>query len=346
MPGGSPITRLRRRLTMVGAAVGAVVLLVWSITVVAESAGRSSLRVLCSSIDAVCQQWARGYTQRTGIPVLMERLSTGEALARLSRPGGTAEFDIWHGGPADSYVLAVSRGLLQQYNSAQASDIPQAYKDPSGWWTGTYLGLLGFCSNRRLLDQLGVPVPRSWDDLLDPRLSGLLSIPNPVTSGTGYVWLWTQTQRLPTQAAFEYLVAVDRNVLQYTNSGLAPAGIAGRGEAAVAVTFSQHCIRDQDAGMSDLVWSYPREGSGIEIGSVAISADASNLSAARKYVDWALSYSAQAGSPGSYPTQIPTRPEIPVDPRLIGGVVLDTDPHAAAAARTELIARFKAEVDR
>lgn len=216
-------------------------------------------------------------------------------------------------------MLAASRGLLTPYVSPEAGAIPAEYRDADGHWTGTYLGVLGFCSNRGLLARLGVPVPESWDDLADPRLHGMVSAPNPVTSGTGYVWLRTQVLRLGQERAFAFVRDLDANVRQYTTSGLAPAGIAGRGEAAVAVTFTQHCVRAANAGMGDLVVSHPREGSGTEIGSVAILAGARAPAAARSYVDWALSRGAQAGEPGRPVDQLPTRRDVVADPRLGGG---------------------------
>lgn len=333
--------RRRRLLTQSVVAVLATALFAWSVAVVAGSLGRPTLRLLCSTIESRCQDWADGFTQRTGTEVLMVRLPTGEALARLSRPGGASEFDVWHGGPADSYVVAISRGLLQPYRSPLAADIPADLKDPEGWWTGSYLGVLGFCSNQRLLDQLGLEVPSSWDDLLDPRLGHLVSVPNPITSGTGFSWLYTQTLLRPPDQVFEYVMALDENVLQYTNSGLSPATVAGRGEAAVAVTFSQHCVQAIDDGMTELRVSYPREGSGFEIGAVAVLAAAPNLPAARSYVDYALSAEAQAGRDGKLAEQLPTRPDVAADPRIAGGHRLPMDPVSAAAARDELTDRFQ-----
>ncbi|MDN5570259.1 MAG: ABC transporter substrate-binding protein [Propionibacteriaceae bacterium] len=334
----------RRRRAVTAGLVGSVAaaLFAWSLSVVTGTGDGRTLHVLCSTIETLCYRWAQGFTERTGIETVVVRVSSGEALARVSRPGGASEFDVWHGGPADVYVLAAERGLLQPYVSPEADAVPAAYKDPAGRWTGTYLGVLGFCSNRRLLDQRGLDAPTSWDDLLAPPLEHLVSVPSPVTSGTGYVWLWTQVLRLADEdAALAYVNALDRNVLQYTTSGMAPAGIVGRGEAAVAVVFSQHCVRARDAGMRDLVLTFPTQGSGIEIGSVAILAGAPHLDAARRYVDWALSKEAQSGDGGRPAEQLPTRIDVAGDPRLSGGRVLASTPEQAAAAREELTDRFR-----
>ena len=321
-------------------------LLAWSAGTVWRFANRDALSVLCSSIEDLCQEWASTFTQETGIDVALVRLSSGEALARLTRPGGTREFDVWHGGPADTYVVARDRGLLALYRPAELETIPAAYRDPAGYWTGVYLGVLGFCSNRRALDRLGLPVPTSWDDLLVAPLRGAVSLPSPVTSGTGYTIVWTQRVRLGgDDEALAWFRALAPNVLQYTSSGTAPARVAGRGEAAVAVTFSQHCAKALGEGLSDLEISYPAEGTSIEVGAVAITSGAAQNVQARRYADFAVSRPTQQLGTRSSSSQLPTRADLPGDPRLGAGVPLIAwDTEQAAGARERLTDRFVVEV--
>lgn len=325
-----------------------VALLIWSVAVLSAASGRRSITVLCSSVETLCQQWARGFTQRSGIEVFMVRLPTGEALARLSRPGTAGEFDVWHGGPSDAYTVARSRNLLEPYLSPEAHAVPAQYRDLEGSWTGVYLGVLGFCSNQRLLDALGLPVPRSWDDLLAPQLRHRISAPNPLTSGTGYTLLQTQALRLGNEeAGLDYARALDAQVLQYTNSGLAPAGIAGRGEAVVALTFTQHCVRAAEAGMNELVVSYPREGTGFEIGAVAVLAHTADPWAARAYVDWAISREAQLVGSDARLGQLSTREDVPDDPRLRGdSPLLSSHDDNPAETRERLLTAFQKQVRR
>lgn len=341
----------RRRSTPVALAsalLGYLLLASWGVGVLAGTVTNRSISVLCSSIDELCRQWAEGFTRETGIDVAVVRVSTGEALTRLSRPGGVREFDVWHGGPADSYVLAAERGLLTPYVSPEAAQIPQKYKDVSGHWTGVYLGVLGFCSNTAVLDRLGVPVPTSWDDLLDPRLTGNVSVPNPLTSGTGYTTAWTQLRRLGTsEKTLAYLTALNSRVLQYTHSGLAPARIVARGEAAVAVTFSQHCVQAAADSMTELAITYPIEGTGFEIGSVALLSGSKNAEDARRYVDYALSRAAQSSGAAAHSAQLPTRGDLPAGTELgSGALLLQYTPEEAAAARERLVTEVISMVPR
>lgn len=328
---------MRRRPSRLIATVTYCVLLAWSLTVVIDVSNEHSIAVLCSSMEETCRDWADGFSQSTGIPVRMVRMSSGDALARLSRTDGLGDFDVWHGGPAETYELARERGLLVAYQPSEADALLPEFRDPRGYWHGVYLGILGFCSNRTVLQRLSVPVPRDWDDLLDPRLKGQISVPHPVSSGTGYTVLWTTRLRTGSlEASLDYLEALDANVLQYTTSGMAPSRVVGRGEVAVAVGFTQHCLERERDGFSDLVVSYPAGGAGYEIGSVALLRGAREPEAARRYIDYAITPAAQ-----SVGGQLPTRSDVSADPRLGQDVPrLRYTALDAAEARAELTAVF------
>lgn len=324
---------MTRKASRLVAVIVYVAMLGWSLSVVLDTSSHRSINVLCSSIEEVCRQWAGGFTETTGIDVRMVRMSTGEALTRLSRADGLGDFDVWHGGPAESYELAKWRGLLDPYQPVDAEEVPSPFRDPEGYWHGVYLGILGFCSNEAVLERQGIPVPQHWDDLLDPRLQGLVSAPHPVSSGTGYNLLWTTMVCLDDlDATLDYLEALDHNVLQYTHSGMAPSRVAGRGEAAVGVGFTQHCLDREREGFTNLVVSYPEGGVGYEVGSVALLSQARDPAAARSYIDYAVSRAAQ-----SLGNQLPTRGDVSADPRLGSEVPrLYYTAAQAAAAKSDL----------
>ncbi|WP_216378916.1 ABC transporter substrate-binding protein [Arcanobacterium phocae] len=313
-----------------------------------QAEGSGSLTVACGALDQLCQKWTETFQEKTGIPTKFVRLSSGETVARLTATKGNPEFDIWHGGPADGFGAANEEDLLEPYKSPEAEKIPAKYKDEKGTWTGVYIGVLGFCSNQKQLDKLGLPAPESWDDLLKPELAQQVESAHPSTSGTAYTTLWAQNLRLGGEdAAIDYMKKLSGNILQYTKSGTAPGQAAGRGEVTTGISFIHDCALYKEQGMSDMVITTPKDGTGYEVGGVAIIKGTKNLDLAKKYVDFAISPEAQNIGPevGSY--QAHTHPDAKDDPRItkLDEVNLLTwDFAEAGAKRAELTKRFDNEV--
>ncbi|MCK6580060.1 MAG: ABC transporter substrate-binding protein [Anaerolineae bacterium] len=330
----------------------------------------STLTVLCTPQEDWCVAMTEAFEAETGIDTNYVRLSSGESLARIRAAAANPEFSVWWGGPADAFIAAAGEGLIEAYDSANAAAIPDAYKDAEGMWTGVYVGALGFCSNVDVLEELGVEAPTSWDDLLAPELQGFVAMAHPATSGTAFTAFWTlvtlradaleaaeagtgyDENGAPTEAAvdaaFEYYAALNNNILQYTRSGSAPGSLAGQGEIAVAIIFSHDCTKLQQEGFEGiLTTTFPEEGTGYEIGGMAIIAGAPEPDAARLWYDWALTAAAQELGPTVNSLQLPTNPdaavsELAVDLSQINVIAYNFQ--AAGANRTAIAERFDAEI--
>lgn len=312
------------------------------------TAAEGEITVACTADETLCAAWAEAFEAESGITTNYVRMSSGESVARFQAAADNPEFDVWHAGPVDGFIAATQEGLLEQYESPNAADLDDDLVDPEGYWAGVYLGALGFCSNESRLEELGVDVPDSWGDLTVPELQGELMMAHPSTSGTAFTTLWTQVERLGSEdAALDYMRDFNNNILQYTRSGSAPAQSAGRGEVAVAMVFSHDCVSHQEEGFDDLVVSFPEEGTGYEIGGVALMNGAKNPDAAKAYIDWALTPAAQNLGPENNAYQILTHPDAVEDPRMVSFddiTLVDYDFAAAGEARSALTARFDAEV--
>ena len=308
-----------------------------------------TLTVLCTPQEDWCQVMVARFEEQFGVDTNYVRLSSGEALARLQAGASAPEFSVWWGGPADGFVAANAEGLLEAYVSPNAEAIPAERKDPDGVWTGVYVGALGFCSNTTVLEGLGVDVPTSWDDLTNPALDDQIAIAHPASSGTAYTALYTQVIRLGGEdQAIAFAQQVHPNVLQYTSSGAAPAEMAGRGEVAVSIVFSHDCVRNIEAGFGDLEVSFPTEGTGYEIGGVALIAGAPEPNAAKAWIDWALEAETQEIGPNEADSfQLPTNPDAAVHEASVNldeVTLVDYDFQAAGGAREALTQRFEDEV--
>lgn len=260
------------------------------------------ITVYAGMLEEYMNKGKQDFEKETGIKVNAVRMSSGEVVNRIRAEKNNPQASVWWGGPADGYIQAKEEGLLEKYVSPTASEIPDKFKDKEGYWTGIYVGYLGFASNKKMLDEKGIPVPQSWQDLLHPGLKGQISAANPGSSGTAYTTLATVVQIMGEEKGLQYMKALDGQIKNYQKSGTAPARMVGQGEAIVGLSFLHDAIKYREEGMKDLVLSAPSEGTGYEIGGVAIIKGGPNQEAAKKFVDWALTKKAQeiGQTAGSY----------------------------------------------
>ena len=240
--------------------------------------------------QAICER----FQEETGIKTDNVVLGGGEILARVQAEKDNPTASVWFGGPADPFIAAKEQGLLLQYESPNAASIDAKYKDADNYWTGIYIGYVGFVSNNERLAELGIEAPSSWEDLLDERLQGEIMLASPAASSTGYVILASVLQLMGEDAGFEYMTNLDKNVLQYTERGSGCIASVISGEVAVGICFCHDAIKNQLEGYEDLLTvTVPSEGTGYETGAMAILADGPDQEAAKIFYDWALTADCQ-----------------------------------------------------
>ncbi|MDR7600569.1 MAG: ABC transporter substrate-binding protein, partial [Armatimonadota bacterium] len=115
------------------------------------------------------------------------RLSTGELAARVLAEKGNPQADVLWGVAATATIPLVREGILEPYAPKGAYKILRQFRDPKGYWTGIDLYVGAIAVNTVELTKRRLPVPRTWNDLLNPQYKGLVIMPNPLTSGTGFL---------------------------------------------------------------------------------------------------------------------------------------------------------------
>ena len=308
----------------------------------------TELNVLCTPQEQWCQGMKQEFEALYGITVNYVRMSSGEALARVQAEKDNPQFDIWWGGPIDSFVAAKGEGLLETYESPNFANLtdPVKMKDVDNQWVGIYVGTLGFATNTDwLAANPDAQAPTSWDDLLKPEFTGQVMVAHPSSSGTSYTALATILQIRGEEAGWEYLQQYAGQMSQFTKSGAAPAKFVGQGEAAVAIVFSHDIVNEIENNKLPLVLTFPEEGTGYEIGGMAIIKGAKNIQAAKLWYDWALTPEAQALGPVYAAYQAPTVKGVELShPELLEVNLIDYDFIWAGEHKQEFVDKFTNEI--
>jgi len=281
-----------------------------------------------------------------GVIINWVRMSSGESLTRLRNEASNPQFDVWWGGPVDSYIAASQEGLLESYDSPNAVNLrdPNLMKADDNTWFGIYVGSLGFATNTNYLaENPDLQAPTSWAELIEPQWEGQILVAHPSSSGTSYTHLCTNVQ-IKGEEAWEYERALTNNVLQFTKSGSAPARFVGAGEAAVAIVFSHDIVAQIEKGLP-LKLTFPSEGTGYEIGGTALIKGAQDPDLAKLWIDWALTPAAQELGPKYSAYQAPTVIGAePAKPELLDVKLIDYDFEFCGSNKKDIVDRFTNEI--
>ncbi len=223
------------------------------------------------------------------IEIAWVRDSTGVMTARLVAEKDNPRADVIWGLSASSVVLFENMGMLAGYTPKGAESLKPVFKDAKNpaMWTGMDAYLSVVCFNTKEAEKAKAPAPKSWKDLTNPAYKGQIVMPNPASSGTGYLTIAAWLQVMGEKAGWEYMDALHQNIAVYTHSGSAPCVQAATGERLMGIGFDMRGATEKTKGAPiDLI--LPSEGAGWEMEATAIVKGTKNMDAAQKLVDWTI----------------------------------------------------------
>jgi len=283
--------------------------------------------------------------EEIGVDLYCLDMGTGEMVSRVEAEAGRPGGDVGFGNDSSAYILLKKKGLLEPYKGPGWERVPEGFKDPEGYWVGLYMGVISFAYTDKRLKELGVEPPDSWEDLLNPKLKGEIVIASPASSGTAYTVLSSLVALWGEEKAFDYWKKLDENVAYYTKSGSKPGKLAATGEFAIGIAFAHDNLKRVDEGFP-LKISFPKEGTGWEVGGMGIFKGAPHLEAAKRFVDLVLRPDVQVLQAGKA-HRIPIVPGVPVPPgtpRLEDVNPIPMDKTWAGTERERLIKRWEDEI--
>jgi iron(III) transport system substrate-binding protein len=246
------------------------------------------------------------------IEIAWVRDSTGVMTARLIAERANARADLVWGLSVFSLLQLEGMDMLEPYTPRGAEALrPNMRSDRSPMtWTGMDAFVSAACFNTVIAQQRNLPRPTSWADLLDPRFRGQVAMPNPNSSGTGFLTIAGWMGAMGEAQAWQYMTRLHDNIQLYTHSGSAPCNNAARGEYAVGLSFDMRSValKNQGAPIEIII---PTDGVGFDLEATAILRGTRNLAAAQRLADFAVSrpamelygrYYALLALPGVEPT--------------------------------------------
>ena len=218
------------------------------------------------------------------------RDSTGIVTAKLLAEKANPQADVVMGLAATSLMLLDKEGLLLPYAPKGLEKVKPTMRDPANppKWVGMDVWSSALCFNTVEAGKRGLKAPTSWADLTDPAYKGQITMPNPASSGTGFLMVSAWLQMMGEEKGWAYMDALHQNVAAYTHSGSKPCRQAGAGEYTIGLSFEYRANKTKKDG-APIEVILPKEGLGWDMEAIGIVATTKKLEAAKKLADWAIS---------------------------------------------------------
>jgi len=306
-------------------------------------------------------EWHR---QRFGKTVAMDYRNFGggasdivkyfQSSEELYRKTGSYGIDIVWGGGEELFSRQLKKpGYLQPvdlpagvieaaYPATDIGGVPLYDKDRT--WYGTALGSFGIVYNKDVLRHLGLPEPKRWEDLTDPRYRGWLILADPTRSSSARITFMAVVEK-------QMALAVERggtldegwargmglvrqiasNARIFTDASSSVPASVGQGDAAAGMAIDFYGRTQVESSGEDRVgYVEPAESTIVNPDPIAIVKGAEHREVAIRFVQFVLSEEGQrlwnyrVGAPGG-PTQTTLR-RLPIVQSVYRDLTHFTDP--------------------
>lgn len=201
--------------------------------------------------------------------IVIQSLGTGQLLSKLQAEGKDSDCDIFYDLEVVNaeIILNASPDLfvdLSDYDFSIYDPSVTGYTDRHHKYAVNGKTAGAFLVNTRMLEEKGLPIPTTYEDMLKPEYAGLISMPSPKSSGTGYSYYNGMVTILGEEAAMKYFEELNPNIKEYTTSGSAPAKAAVRGDVAIAYGLLWQCVNyaNENEGLTVVV---PEQGLAFDL---------------------------------------------------------------------------------
>ncbi len=164
--------------------------------------------------------------------VVIQHMSTGNTAAKIKTEGTNVEADI-------VIDLETSHVESMKDNFADLSGTTydvyaDSVKNESNYllWTKYPVGII---INKKYFKEHKLAEPKTYDDLLKSEYKGLIAMPDPKTSGSGYAFYLNVVNIKGEEEAIKYFKKLKKNMREFTSSGSGPTNLLKQGEVQIAM---------------------------------------------------------------------------------------------------------------
>lgn len=260
-----------------------------------KKSDESTLNIYTTTEDEYIDSYINGFNEKyPDIKLNIVRDSTGVITSKLLAEKENPQADVIWDLAATSLVKIDKTGMLQEYKPNNIDKLNEKFIDLNNkipHWIGVSLWANAFTVNINELEKKNIAIPQSYNDLLLPEYKNEISMPNPSSSGTGYMVISSLIQSWGEEKAWQYLDKLNNNIKQYDHSGSAPIKSTAMGEQLIGIGMRGESLREEK-NSPQIKTVFPKEGLAWDLDGIALVKKDNIKEESKKFIDWILSIDA------------------------------------------------------
>lgn len=275
--------------------------------------------IYCSLDQVYSEPILRDFEKQSGIKVNavfdIEANKTVGLVRTILEEKSRPRCDVFWNNEIAQTIRLKKAGVLTHYNSPNAKEIPQEFRDPEGHWTGFAARARVFIVNTQKLSP--EDLPSSLLDLANPKWSKRFILAKPLTGTTltHFAALFATWGEEKTKQFCEDLL---RNTGGLANGNAHVSKLVAKGEFAFGLTDTDDVQARIEEGAPVRAVYPDADGDGALVipNTVSLVAGGPNPELGKKLIDWILRAETEARLAEGGSAQIPLRPGVPHPARV------------------------------
>ena len=249
--------------------------------------------------DAALKAFAEYAKEKWNVTVRTNAIPAGTPVAygRIVEWKGSPDADIFWGGESALFEKLAEQKLLQRLDIAKdlwdaipasiGKPKPIPLKDRRGFWVGTALEPYGLVYHPVKIKRLGLPEPRDWEDLLNPKLKGEVAQCAPTRSSSSNATYEVILSMHGEDQGWEWLRKLAANTGHFTARSRDVPTVVAKGEYAAGFAVPSYMAFEEKLAGFDIRFVAPKNAF-VTPEPMAILAGTRNPRAARAFVEFLL----------------------------------------------------------
>ncbi|HJJ42342.1 MAG TPA: extracellular solute-binding protein [Methanocorpusculum sp.] len=180
--------------------------------------------------------------------IIVTFMSTGKTAAKVYAENESTEIDILVG-MGTGYLDKLSDRMADISGISRVPYLDQfSVESNNNKWITWEMQAGAIIVNKDVLKKYGLKAPKDYDDLLKPEYNGLITMPDPKSSVTGYSFYKSWVNSMGEEAALEYVDKLYVNMKQLTESGSGPIKLLKQGEVAIGLGLTYQAVSEINNG--------------------------------------------------------------------------------------------------